>query len=163
MRSKRKTVGAVWTASHRWETFTESLCLLLLCSPLTGRASTAGAGGGTPGTAAGRGSTAGGGGGARSSYPVVVLVENRSRQVGIASVDLCRLFAMDLIQIADNQSYTQTMAYLQVRRERGTGGGGAQTIAHLGIGDARGGASLSRLCCADVRWAAHALAGGRWR
>jgi hypothetical protein len=56
----------------------------------------------------------------------VVLVENRSRQVGIASVDLCRLFAMDLIQIADNQSYTQTMAYLQVRGEqwgRGRGRG----------------------------------------
>jgi len=42
----------------------------------------------------------------------VVLAENRAREVGVAVVNLAAMHLIDLYQIADNQSYTQTLALL---------------------------------------------------
>ena len=46
-------------------------------------------------------------------YNVVVLAVNRARQVGIATVNLGAMHKIELLQIVDNQSYSQTLALLQ--------------------------------------------------
>lgn len=60
-------------------------------------------------TAASRPSTAG-----LQEFNVVVLVENRTREIGFAICNLASMHAIQLYQLFDNQSYTQTMALLQL-------------------------------------------------
>ncbi|RYG54819.1 hypothetical protein EON66_06630 [archaeon] len=59
-----------------------------------------------------------GAGGSRAplpaAYNVVVLIENRAREVGIATCNLAALHTLELVQVADNQSFTQTLAFLDL-------------------------------------------------
>lgn len=43
---------------------------------------------------------------------VVAIIENRAREVGVAAVDVMAMHKIELHQIADNQSYSQTKALL---------------------------------------------------
>jgi len=82
-----------------------------------------GGGGGRPRTTGARAGTASsGGGGARAEtaggggdsgrYSIVVLTENRARQVGVAVCNLAAMHTIELLQVADNQSFSQTLALL---------------------------------------------------
>ena len=83
----------------------------------SGGASRVGTAGGRLGTGTTRAQTAAssatgsGGGGA---YNVIVLTENRSREVGAAIVNLAALHTIELVQLADSPSYSQTQALLHV-------------------------------------------------
>jgi hypothetical protein len=72
-----------------------------------GTAATTG-GGGRAATAA----SAPGGGSGGGSYTVVVLTENRAREVGLAIVDLAAAHSIQLAQLADTPSYSATLALL---------------------------------------------------
>ena len=47
-------------------------------------------------------------------YTVVALIENRARDVGVAVCNLSAMHTIELIQLHDNQTYTQTIALLQL-------------------------------------------------
>lgn len=47
-------------------------------------------------------------------YNVVVLIENRAREVGLAVCNLSALHSIQLIQLHDSNSYTQTLSLLQL-------------------------------------------------
>ena len=51
---------------------------------------------------------------AEHSHNIVVLTENRSRQVGFAICNLTATHTIELVQLADNQSYSQALALLHV-------------------------------------------------
>ena len=63
---------------------------------------------------AGAGGSAGGGGSSPVSYPVVVLLENRSREVGLAVINLAAPAKVQLLQLADNQCFGHTLSYLDL-------------------------------------------------
>ncbi len=68
------------------------------------------------GTAGSERDGAGSGAGDSARRTVVVITENRAREVGIASCDLGALHRIELAQISDNQSYTQTSVLLGLLR-----------------------------------------------
>lgn len=82
--------------------------------PATGasRLGTAGGGGRAATAASAVGPSSGSPGGA-GSYPVVVLTENRAREVGMAIVDLAAAHSIQLVQLADTPSYAGTLGLLQ--------------------------------------------------
>ena len=51
---------------------------------------------------------------ASGQYNVVVLAENRARQVGLAVCNLAATHTIELMQLADNQSFSQALALLHV-------------------------------------------------
>ena len=103
------------TYSALSETFLPVPCCLY-CRPSTSSARAASTAAGRVITAASRATTAvlQTAQTRRTTFPIAVVFENRMRQVGIASIDMLRTYTIDLLQISDNQSYTQTMAFLQL-------------------------------------------------
>jgi hypothetical protein len=51
---------------------------------------------------------------AHCALPLIVLCENRSRQVGIACIDMQAMHTIELHTVYDNHSYTQTLSLLDV-------------------------------------------------
>ena len=54
-----------------------------------------------------------------AAFNVVVIAENRAREVGIAICNLRALHTIELVQLSDSHSYSQTLALLHVRGEGG--------------------------------------------